>query len=687
MAAKEMEGRNNTDHRFRAVAATFRNILLVVLLIFVFAVAQTYMVWRVCNAGMNTAMSLQKQGLPTLDALALLQEHLAIYRLNSYEYLFAKEGEKGTRAKALDTVAAETHAELEQIKRLLPEEEGQNLASKLERAINELDGEFQKVRSMTDTDFAGAMKEMDDHIPARTAAVAGAEEDMKRYGYNFSSREASATFGSFGWIRSRATFFGALNIMVAFGAVVFVLLAARRSSTHLSETLERLAARTRELQHANESLKIEVIGHERAEETLRESEERFSNAFEHAPIGVALVSMNGDMVKVNRAFCEVFGMPEEELLARKFQELTGREEHVENEQNVVRLLGGEIRSFQSQLRHSRPEGDIVTALSNTSVVRDAFEQPMYYIVQIQDISERKRAEIQLEDANRRLVDMSRQTGMAEVATSVLHNVGNVLNSVNVSATIVADALRSSTCGNLGKVAKMIEDHDADLGHFITEDKKGRLLPKYIRQLSDMLARENETAVEELGSLCTNIDHIKEIVAKQQSYAKVSGVLEMVEVAGLVEDSVRMNAAALSRHEVSLTREYEDVPPITVDKHKVLQILVNLIRNAKYACDDGGREEKQMVVRIANCEDRVRISVIDNGVGIPAENLVRIFNHGFTTRRGGHGFGLHSGALAAKELGGTLVAQSEGPGMGATFTLELPIAPNSDSHSDVRRPVP
>jgi len=161
---------------------------------------------------------------------------------------------------------------------------------------------------------------------------------------------------------------------------------------------------------------------------------------------------------------------------------------------------------------------------------------------------------------------------------------------------------------------------------------------------------------------------------QQSYAKVSGVTEIINVRDLVEDAARMNTAALARHEVELVRDYQETPPLTIEKHKVLQILVNLIRNAKYACDESGRHDKQIKVKISQHDGKVRVSVIDNGVGILPENQTRIFNHGFTTRKGGHGFGLHSGALAANELGGALTAHSDGAGKGATFTLELPLHP-------------
>jgi C4-dicarboxylate-specific signal transduction histidine kinase len=158
---------------------------------------------------------------------------------------------------------------------------------------------------------------------------------------------------------------------------------------------------------------------------------------------------------------------------------------------------------------------------------------------------------------------------------------------------------------------------------------------------------------------------------QQNYAKVSGVTETVPVVELIDDALRMNAGEFERHGVQLVRDFQSSPVVTVEKHKVLQILVNLLRNAKYACDDSGAAHKQVMVRIVTDCGRVRIEVIDNGVGIPPENLTRIFAHGFTTRKDGHGFGLHSGALAARELLGALTAYSEGTGRGARFVLELP----------------
>jgi C4-dicarboxylate-specific signal transduction histidine kinase len=289
-----------------------------------------------------------------------------------------------------------------------------------------------------------------------------------------------------------------------------------------------------------------------------------------------------------------------------------------------------------------------------------------------EIEERKRMEREIERIHGELLDASREAGMAEVATGVLHNVGNVLNSVNVSAGIVADQLKQSRVSSLARAAALMQEHREDLAGFFTADPRGKQLPGYLGQLAEHFEKEQAAHLQELENLRKNIDHIKEIVAMQQTYAKASGFVETVRITDLVEDAVRMNAVSLARHEVQLLREYDPRPPeITVEKHKVLQILVNLIRNAKYACDDSGRKDKRLTIRVSNGENRVRVVVIDNGIGIAAENLNRIFNHGFTTRKDGHGFGLHSGALAARQMGGSLWAESEGPGRGATFTLELP----------------
>jgi signal transduction histidine kinase len=209
---------------------------------------------------------------------------------------------------------------------------------------------------------------------------------------------------------------------------------------------------------------------------------------------------------------------------------------------------------------------------------------------------------------------------------------------------------------------------------MTSDARGKLVPGYLQALGEQLIKDTDAALENMTRLRKSLDHVNSAVAMQQNYAKLASVRETVSIVELVEDSLRLSAGAFTRHGIELRREFDPTPPITVDKHKVLQILVNLIRNATYACDASGRNDKTLTLRIAGDGTLVRISVIDNGVGIPPENMSRLFTHGFTTRPSGHGFGLHGGAIAAQELGGSLRAESAGAGQGATFVLELPRDP-------------
>ncbi len=294
----------------------------------------------------------------------------------------------------------------------------------------------------------------------------------------------------------------------------------------------------------------------------------------------------------------------------------------------------------------------------------------------EEIEERKRMQVEVDKTHKELLQASRQAGMAEVATNVLHNVGNVLNSVNVSATLVADRLEKLEIPYLQKTADLIAAH-AHEPNFLNAHAKGKQLPRYLKMLGEQFARERAAGLEELKSLTKNIDHIKEIVAMQQAYSRMSGVTESVKVSDLVEDAFRLNAESLERHAVKVERDYQEDPVIVVDKHRVLQILVNLIRNAQNACDESERQDKCLRLQIARMvADRIAVRVTDNGVGIPAENMERIFTQGFTTRKYGHGYGLHSSVLASRELGGNLTAASDGLGTGATFTLELP-APKPD----------
>jgi signal transduction histidine kinase len=277
----------------------------------------------------------------------------------------------------------------------------------------------------------------------------------------------------------------------------------------------------------------------------------------------------------------------------------------------------------------------------------------------------------LGDAQRQLVDASRSAGMAEVATAVLHNVGNVLNSLNVSSDQVSHAVKHSKSSSLGDLSSLLGQQE--IAGLLKDHPKGKHLPVYVAHLASALKDEQAAMLREMDSLQRNIEHIKVIVQMQQAHARgVNGAMETVSLTDLVEDVVTMNAAALEKSGVRVEPDLDKVPVSLVDRHRVLQILVNLFSNSKQAIQEKGDGRGKISVRLRHAGGRVQIELEDDGCGISPENMPRMFNHGFTTKKEGHGFGLHGAANAAREMGGSLTCRSEGQGRGATFVLELPV---------------
>ncbi len=294
---------------------------------------------------------------------------------------------------------------------------------------------------------------------------------------------------------------------------------------------------------------------------------------------------------------------------------------------------------------------------------------------VSEVEAKEQARAELAAAQQQLIAASRQAGMAEIASGVLHNVGNVLNSVNVSSSLVTERLMESQIRSLRRLTTLVEENLDDFPRFIAEDPRGQKLAEYLVKLTQAIDEERDFLLKENEQLTRNIEHIKDIVSMQQSYAKVSGFQQQVQFTDVIEDALQINATGFARHHIKVVRDYRAHPSVVIDKHKVLQICINLFQNAKNALTESDQTDRRIIILLEQTSaQRIRFTITDNGIGIPADNLTRIFAHGFTTRRQGHGFGLHSGANHAREMGGTLTAHSDGPGQGATFVLELPLKP-------------
>ncbi len=448
-----------------------------------------------------------------------------------------------------------------------------------------------------------------------------------------------------------------------------VLAARIRAALRIKESYDTVLRTNQELQQ-------EVECRKKAEQSLRDSETRYRTLFDCSADAIMTLTAEEGFLSGNAATVALFGCTDEDHfcahgpadLSPKHQP-DGQFSATKAQEMMATALAEGSHFFE--WTHRRADGHEFSA--TVLFARVELEGKAMLQATVRDITERKEREAQVERLNRELVEASRRAGMAEVATGVLHNVGNVLNSVNVSASVIFEKVRGSRVARVSSVAALLDEHSDHLVDFLMADSRGTQIPVFLELLGKHLEGEREIVLQELTELVQNIEHVKEIINVQQSHNRVGGVQEVVRLDEVLDGAVKLNTASFMHHSAKIVREYEEVPPLTIDKHRLLQILVNLIGNAKEALKASPDDDRQMTLRIGFDRDHgVKLTVSDNGIGISQENLTKIFGHGFTTRRDGHGFGLHSSALAANELGGSLEVESDGPGCGASFHLKLPL---------------
>jgi signal transduction histidine kinase len=447
---------------------------------------------------------------------------------------------------------------------------------------------------------------------------------------------------------------------------------------------------------------------------------RVKNALDVLAQGVVMLDHEGSIVLANNVFAEKTCLPLKELIGSPLSRLpwssaissdaawiapwTATLNTQTTQTNVRAVLSGsssEARQFvvnsapildeRGHLRGAVVSFDDVTDLEKANValhhaltsLEQSQQQVLHQNIELEhtnqslatEITERKKAESEREELNRRLRDASRQIGMAEVAATVLHNVGNVLNSVNVSVNLIQKTLQRIPVDNLGHIGQMVQQHTNDLSTFLVQDEKGKQIPTYLVMLAKQLNSHHAAIDKEVDALSSNIEHIRQVITSQQVRAKSQALLEPIQVTEVIEQALAINHAAVEGAKIVVAREYAALPAITSDRHQVLQILVNLISNAINAMSTGPSHPHCLTLKTGYAPDdqgKIQIQVRDTGVGIKSENFKRLFSQGFTTRTGGQGLGLHGSFLAAKQLQGELSATSKGEGQGATFTLDLPL---------------
>ncbi len=265
--------------------------------------------------------------------------------------------------------------------------------------------------------------------------------------------------------------------------------------------------------------------------------------------------------------------------------------------------------------------------------------------------------------------------MANVASTVLHNVGNVLTSVMVAANMVESLVDQSSVVLVNRMAELLTAHREDLGQYLTEDPKGKRIPPSLEKLGAHLLEEQQTVLKEIKGVVKNISHMKQIILSHQAMAKSAGKPEQIALGDIVSHAMELSFQPEDSKWLKVCRDDEDVPTVWADQHQLLQILVNLFRNAKQAMRQHVQDSHvlHLCTKLQHGDQEfVVLKIQDSGIGIAPEHVSKLFTRGFTTKKDGNGIGLHSSIAAMQDMGGTMHVHSDGIGTGATFTLTFPV---------------
>ncbi|MBN1806193.1 MAG: response regulator [Sedimentisphaerales bacterium] len=397
----------------------------------------------------------------------------------------------------------------------------------------------------------------------------------------------------------------------------------------------------------------------------------------HGDAAIAVTGYNAEELNTKESlWLEMVHNDYKQIVSRQLEKCASNQKTEPLEYKIIRK-DGNLRWVKSTIvQHFGKAGQVdwCDCLLQDITERKTAEEHMIQAKQNAEDAQAKleKLNLQLELTYKKLMEAAHSAGMAEAATNVLHNVGNSLNSVNVSAAIVGEKLSKSEIPYLQKLAELVKNHAGDLANFLTNDPQGKYIPTYLSEVSNHLVRQKNEIIESLNLLIKNVAHTRDIIHMQEFYTGIGQQQDCVSLPDIIENTLEINNTGLQRNNIEVIREYEDLGNIFVDKHRIIQILLCLIDNAEHALAQSSVEPKQLKIRLTKHNNlKVRIEISDNGIGIKPEDLDRIFSVGFTTKSSGHGFGLHGCLLAMNDMKGTIIAKSPGQNCGATFIIEFP----------------
>jgi signal transduction histidine kinase len=325
-------------------------------------------------------------------------------------------------------------------------------------------------------------------------------------------------------------------------------------------------------------------------------------------------------------------------------------------------------SWEARFRIMHPDGGLRQVHLNTSWT-EAGGRGLWLGVAM-DVTERVDAERRERVLDLQLRETFHQAGLAETANGVLQNVEQVLSGVGVAASVMRRELIELRPERVQQVAKLIADHRKDIAVFLSEDVRGKYLPDFLLAVGAQLGDNTQKLVGELTDLDRCVHHLRDIIGAQQSLIPMGGSIEPTDLRDLVEVALLVQAPDFAR--VETLRELDDLPLIMTDRHKLLKIIVCFVSNARDALLLAGPGPARITVKLYRDAEDAVFAIEDTGLGMTAETLAHLWEFGFTTKRNGSGVGLHASAIAAREIGATVAAHSDGVGQGARFSVRLPL---------------
>jgi len=415
---------------------------------------------------------------------------------------------------------------------------------------------------------------------------------------------------------------------------------------------------------------------------LRETEHLNRSILESASEAIIAINRSGTITIFNDAAEATFGRKCADVVGQKIDQLL----KIENIHFLLSRVDAIKKRSSREMLLKGIHTDESTFPCSVSIGRVASESGDLYIIIARNQTERIESEKKLAAVNQQLLDASRKSGMAEVATGVLHNVGNVLNSLNVSMHVLDEKLDRRLIERLRKATSLLSKNTNNVEAFFSAGGQGQHLSVYLEKLAGVLDKDHQTLEGEVAQLKKHIKHINEIVRHQQNSATVNSPCRLEKAEELLEDAAHINEHRNHENEIIIEKDFASCPRFETDRHKVLQILVNLIKNAQDALLKIEGRKRKIQLRTKVVDDQfIDLIVEDNGIGIEKDVIDCVLQFGYTTKLDGHGFGLHSSLNAATQLGADLRVESDGINKGARFILRIPIKRGAQTNRKSERP--